>query len=125
MKKSGKGFFITLLVVSGIAILVLYAFFFKGKAIAAFTFKHFVINKAFVRLLPQAYTMEEAEATRKHVYDFYTMASEGQVTEAALMKVSERMQRIMADDKITHKEVLSLTELIEASKKKPTGVRPS
>jgi hypothetical protein len=116
MKKKGKGFFLTLLVVSGIAILFLYAFFFQGKAITIFTFKQFVINKAFVQLLPQEYSMEEAEATRKHVHDFYTMASENKVTETALMQVSQKMRKIMADDKITHKEVLSLTEFIEERK---------
>jgi len=116
MRRTGKGFFITLLAVSGIAILLLYAFFFKGKQITVFTFKQFVINKAFVRLLPADYSLEEAEATRKHVYDFYTMASEGEVTDIALMRVSQRMKKIMADDKITHKEVLSLTELIEEQK---------
>jgi hypothetical protein len=111
-KKEGRGFFLGLLIVSGIAILFLYALFFKGKEITLFTFKWFVINKAFVQMLPREYTLEEAENIRGQVYDFYEQAEEGAVSDTAAMQVSQKIKRIMRDKKITDEEVLSLMALI-------------
>ncbi len=112
MRKEGQRFFLTLLVVSTGLILLMFAFFFKGKEIAIFTFQKFVINKAFVALLPREYTLEEAERIRKRVYTFYDDARTGAVEDKAVLQVSLRIQAIMADDKMTHEEVLSLTDMI-------------
>ena len=115
-KKQGRGFFLTLLILSGSAILFLAAFFFKGREIHIFTFQKFVVNKAFVTLLPREYALEEAEAVRKGVYDFYDGAKEGEVSDQALFQVSRRIQAIMADEKITDEEVQELLNLIERSR---------
>ena len=111
-KKAGRGFFLTLLTVSGIMILALYALFFKGREITIFTFKWFVINKALVQMLPREYTLEEAEAIRVSVYDFYERAWEGNIDDTALMQVSRTIKRIMRDNKITDQEAQDLVNLI-------------
>ncbi len=111
-KKQGRGFFLTLLILSGIIILFLAAFSFKGREIHIFTFQKFVINKAFVSLLPKEYTLEEAEAVRERVYRFYDAAYDGGVTDLALFEVSNRIQTIMGDEQISHEEIQALLSLI-------------
>lgn len=115
-KRQGRGFFLSLLVLSGIVILFLLLFSFKGREIHIFTFQKFVINKAFVALLPQEYTLEEAERVRETVYHFYENAGRDRVGDAALFQVSNRIRTMMGDEKITHDEVASLLALIEKSK---------
>jgi len=111
--REGRGFFIALLVISGICIVALSLVFFAGRAITLFTFKKFVINKAFVRLLPREYNLEKAELIRKQVYDFYDHAGDNGIPDTTVMRVSQKIQQIMTDEKITEEEVLSLTALIE------------
>jgi hypothetical protein len=115
-KREGQGFFIALLVISGLCIVALGLFFFAGRAITLFTFKKFVINKAFVRLLPREYTLEKAEAIRKQVYDFYDHAEEEGTKDTTVMRVSQKIQQIMADEKMTEEEVQSLMTLMDAQK---------
>jgi hypothetical protein len=117
-KKQGRGFFLTLLIVSGIIILFLAAFGLKGKEIHIFTFQKFVINKAFVSLLPQEYTLEEAEAVRGKVYNFYETAYHGGIADSALFEVSSRIRNIMGDDRISNEEVQSLLRLIDEKAEK-------
>lgn len=117
-KKQGRGFFLTLLIVSGIIILFLAAFGFKGREIHIFTFQKFVINKAFVSLLPREYTLEEAEAVRGKVYHFYEAAYDGGITDPALFEVSNRIQTIMGDERISDEEVRALLALIDEKAEK-------
>jgi hypothetical protein len=97
-------------------ILVLFLFFFMGRSITAFTFKKFVINKAFVSLLPKDYTLEETEAIRKEVYDFYDRAGSEGVSDLDLLRVSGEIQEIMRDDRITPEEVTELRGMIHQIK---------
>ncbi|MFQ5779630.1 MAG: hypothetical protein ACE5HN_02440 [Nitrospiria bacterium] len=112
-KKEGRGFFLTLLIVSGIIILFMTVLFFKGKEITIFTFQRFVVNKAFVSLMPAEYTLEETEAVRERVYDFYEAARAGEVSDQALLQVSTRIQSILEDQQILDEEIQSLLTLIE------------
>jgi hypothetical protein len=112
-KKQGRGFFLTLLILSGIVILFLAAFSFKGREIHIFTFQKFVINKAFVSLLPREYTLEEAEGVRKKVYNFYEAAYDRGISDRALYEVSNRIQTIMGDERITPEEIQGLLLLID------------
>ncbi len=114
-RKAGRGFFITLLVTSGVLIIVLWVVF--SKTFTLFTFKKFVINKAFVSLLPRDYTLERAEAIRKQVYTFYDTAGKRGVGDAAVYGVSRKIQEIMSDEAISHEEVQSLLTIIEAAEK--------
>lgn len=93
------------------------ALFFKGREIHTFTFKKFVINKAFVSLLPKEYTLEEAEQVRGAVYRFYSATPE-EVTDQALLRVSQRIQTLMADERITDEEVQGLLALIKEKEAK-------
>lgn len=112
-RKEGRGFFLALLIVSGIVILCMTVVYFKGKEITIFTFQRFVINKAFMSLLPEEYTLEEAEAVRERVYNFYDTAMKGEVSEQELLEVSTRIQSILADQKVEDEEVQSLLTLID------------
>lgn len=113
-KRSGKGFFLTLLIASGVVILLLFFFFFMGRQLTVFTFKKFVVNKAFVGLLPKEYTLEEAEAVRREVYQFYDTAGAREVSDTDLLRVSGAMQQIMQDERITPEEINGLQELIRS-----------
>ncbi|MDC4225117.1 MAG: hypothetical protein MPW15_13030 [Candidatus Manganitrophus sp.] len=117
-RKQGRGFFLTLLIISGVVIVFMTLLAVKGREIHNFTFKKFVINKALVTLLPSEYTLEEAEQVRKTVYQFYDNAKADQVNDADLLEVSNRIQGIMADDKITDDEAKGLLALIEEKKAK-------
>ncbi len=112
-RRKGRGFFLTLLIASGLVILFLLTLFLQGREITLFTLKKFVVNKAFVTLLPEAYTLERAEQVRQTVYDFYDNAR----SDAAILLVSQRMQAIMKDEKVTDVEVISLLQLIEKVQK--------
>ena len=121
-KKEGYRFFIALLMISGIAIFFLGAFFFKGKSITLFAIKRVVINKAFVSLLPKEYSLEKTEAIRKQVYDFFDTAEEKQIDDIAVMQVSQKIQAVMTDDRIVPEEVTELLHLIEEKSKKMEGI---
>ncbi|MEK7748186.1 MAG: hypothetical protein AAB300_03840 [Nitrospirota bacterium] len=116
-KKEGYRFFLGLLIVSGAVIFCLGILFFYSREIALFTFKRFVINKAFVSMLPKEYTLEKAESIRSTVYYFYEHAEEQGVLDRTVMRVSQRVQEIMADEKMTHEEVQSLLMLVEQANK--------
>jgi hypothetical protein len=88
----------------------------KGREIHNFTFKKFVINKALAALLPSEYTLEEAEHVRETVYRFYDNAKAEQISDADLLEVSNRIQAIMTDDKITDEEAKGLLALIGEKK---------
>jgi len=111
VKKEGRGFFITLLVSSGLLIVVLFVIF--SKTFTLFTFKQFVVNKAFVSLLPREYTLERTEAIRQRIYTFYDTAGERGVGDAAVYGISRKIQEIMADEAITHEEVESLLKEVD------------
>lgn len=117
-RKQGRGFFLTLLIVSGMVILFLTLLAVKGREIHNFTFKKFVINKALVNLLPAEYSLEAAEGVRETVYRFYDNAKADRVADGDLLEVSQRIQTIMADEKITDEEVKGLLALIEEKKQK-------
>jgi hypothetical protein len=119
-KKEGYLFFIALLTISGIVIVFLGAFFLKGKSITLFAVKQFVINKAFVSLLPKEYSLEKTEAIRKQVYDFFDTAEEKQIDDMAVMQVSQKIQAVMADDRIVPEEVTELIHLIEEKQGTPS-----
>lgn len=119
-KKQGRGFFLTLLILSGIVILLLAAFSFKGREIHIFTFQKFVINKAFVSLLPKEYTLEEVETVREKVYNFYEAAYHKGISDQALFEVSNRIQTIMGDEQVSNEEVQALLSLIGEKKEGPS-----
>ncbi len=115
MRKEGRGFFIALLLTSGILFIALFVLF--SKSFTLFTFKKFVVNKAFVSLLPKDYTLEQAEAVRERVYLFYDTAGERGLSDTAVFGVSRKMQEIMRDEAITHEEIESLFSAIESVEK--------
>jgi len=116
-RREGRGFFLTLLVTSAIVILFLWIFIFQGKAVSVFLFKKFVINKAFVSHLPREYTLEQAEALRGRVYDFYDGAAARGLSDFQIYQVSQKLQEIMADEAITEAEVQALLATIEAAER--------
>jgi len=118
-RREGRGFFLTLLITSGILILFLWIFIFQGKAVSVFLFKKFVINKAFASHLPKAYTLEQAEALRGRVYNFYDLAAARGLSDFAIYQVSQQLQKIMADEAISDAEVKTLLAVIETAERAP------
>ena len=118
-RQQGRLFFLTLLTVSALVIIFLGIFFWGGRAAMIFTIQKFVVNKAFVTLLPQAYSLEEAERVRKRVYNFYEWAGSRGIPDGQVLQASLKMQEIMADEIITEEEVKSLLALIDTLEKGP------
>ena len=116
-RKAGRGFFLTLLTVSGLVIVFLVVVAYQGKEIYLFTYKHFVINKAFMTLLPREYTLEEAEAIRGEIIAFYEAAGENRIGDTALMAVSKKIADIMEDEAVSPSEVDALLALIREKRR--------
>jgi hypothetical protein len=113
--KEGRGFFLALLTVSGVIILLLGLFVFQGKAFSVFLFKKFVINKAFVSLLPKEYTLEQTEAIRGKVYQFYDTADDLNLPDSVVFGVSQKIRAMMNDETISDEEVRGLlAKIVEA-----------
>jgi len=102
-----------LLGISGFFIVFLYLLFFQGKTLSLWTFKTFVINKAFVALLPKTYTLEQAEAVRLHVLQFYETADDRGWSDAAVYRISRKIQEMMSDEAITDAEVQTLLTMMD------------
>jgi hypothetical protein len=121
--KEGRGFFITLLTVSGAIILLLGLFAFQGKAFSVFLFKKFVINKAFVSLLPKEYTLEQTEAVRGKVYQFYDTAEDRHLPDSVVFGVGQKIQEVMDDEAVSDEEVQSLLAKIAEAEAEAGGNR--
>ncbi len=111
-RSEGRGFFIGLLTLSGVIIIVLGLIVFQGKNIMIFTFENFVVNKAFVSLLPADYSLEKTEDIRTEVLGFFEAASADQVSEAALIAVGGKLQNIIQDNQVSEAEVAAILSLI-------------
>jgi hypothetical protein len=119
-ERKGKGFFLTLIIVSGILILGLAFLFFKGKDFFIFTWQKFVIEKALVRALPPEYTVEEVEHIRQSLIVFYDAARRHQVSDEALYGLSQGIQNILADQVVTKQEAEALMTFIQEHGPKPS-----
>ncbi|MFQ5543881.1 MAG: hypothetical protein ACE5FY_05970 [Nitrospiria bacterium] len=107
-KKEGRFFFLTLLTISGLIIIFLTITFFLGKEIYIFTYEKLVINKEFMSLLPQEYTLEKSEEIRDELIQFYEASLHERVNDAALLEISNELREIMNDNEIIPDEVESL-----------------
>jgi hypothetical protein len=102
--RKGRGFFLTLIIGSGVVILALALLFFMGKRFFIFTWQKFVIEKAVVRALPPEYTLEEAERVRMALLAFYDAGARHEVSDEALYGLSQGIKDILADGRITKAE---------------------
>jgi len=106
--RKGRGFFLTLIIVSGLLILGLAFLFFKGKDFFIFTWQKFVIEKAVVRALPPEYTLEQVEDIRLALLAFYDAGKRHEVSDEALYGLSQGIQSFLADQRITPAEAEAL-----------------
>jgi len=112
-ERKGRGFFLTLIIVSGIAILGLAFMFFMGKDFFIFTWQKFVIEKALVRALPPEYTVEEVEHIRQSLIGFYDAARRHKIPDEALYGLSQGIQNILADQVVTKAEAEALMAFVQ------------
>lgn len=112
-ERKGRGFFLTLIIVSGIVILGLAFLFFMGKDFFIFTWQKFVIEKALVRALPPEYTVEEVEGIRHSLLEFYDAARHHKVSDEALYGLSQGIQNILADQVVTKEETEALMAYVQ------------
>lgn len=118
-ERKGRGFFLTLIIVSGIAILGLAVLFFKGKDFFIFTWQKFVIEKALVRALPPEYTVEEVEHIRRSLIEFYNAGRRHKISDEALYGLSQGIQNILADQVVTKPEAEALMAFVQEHGPKP------
>lgn len=118
--RRGKGFFLTLIIVSGIVILGLAFVFFLGKDFFIFTWQKFVIEKAVVRALPPEYTLEEVEQIRMALLDFYDAGKRHEVSDEALYGLSQGIKTILADQVVTRQEAEAMMTFVREHR--PRGV---
>ncbi len=119
--RKGRGFFLTLIIVSGILILGLAFLFFQGKNFFIFTWQKFVIEKALIRGLPPDYTVEQVEHIRQSLIGFYDAARRHEVSDEALYGLSQGIQNILADQLVTKSEAEALMNFIEEHGPKPAS----
>jgi hypothetical protein len=125
-ERKGKGFFLTLIIGSGVVILALAFLFFQGKEFFIFTWQKFVIEKAVVRALPPDYSVEEVERIRQDLLAFYEAGKRRQVSDEALYGLSQGIQDILgrADQRIprymTKQEAEALVAFMHEHGPKPT-----
>lgn len=120
-ERKGRGFFLTLIIVSGILILGLAFLFFQGKNFFIFTWQKFVIEKALVRGLPPEYTVEQVEQIRQSLINFYDAARRHEVSDEALYGLSQGIQNILADQIVTKPEAEALMTFIREHGPKPAA----
>jgi hypothetical protein len=118
-ERKGRGFFLTLIIVSGIIILGLAFLFFKGKDFFIFTWQKFVIEKALVRALPPEYTVEEVEHIRRSLIEFYNAGRRHEVSDEALYGLSQGIKNILADQVVTKPEAEALMTFVQEHGPKP------
>lgn len=118
-ERKGKGFFLTLIIVSGIVILGLAFVFFKGKDFFIFTWQKFVIEKAVVRALPPEYTLEEVERIRVALLDFYDAGKRHEVSDEALYGLSQGIKVILADQVVTRQEAEAMMTFVQEHRVRP------
>jgi hypothetical protein len=111
--RKGRGFFLTLIIVSGIVIVGLAILFFKGKDFFIFTWQKFVIEKALVRALPPEYTVEEVEGIRRALIDFYDAGGRHEISDEALYGMSQGIKTILADQVVTKQEAEALMAFVK------------
>ncbi len=111
--RKGRGFFLTLIIGSGVVILALALLFFKGKDFFIFTWQKFVIEKAVVRALPPDYTLEEVERLRLALLAFYDAGKRHEVSDEALYGMSQGIKQILADERVTRQEAEALLAFVQ------------
>jgi hypothetical protein len=120
--RKGRGFFLALIIGSGVVILALALLFFMGKRFFIFTWQKFVIEKAVVRALPPEYTLEEAERVRMALLAFYDAGARREVSDEALYGLSQGIKEILADGRITKAEAEAMMVFVaEHGPKAPAG----
>lgn len=116
--RKGRGFFLALIIGSGVVILALALLFFMGKTFFIFTWQKFVIEKAVVRALPPEYTLEEAERIRVALLAFYDAGARREVSDEALYGLSQGIKEILADGRITKAEAEAM--MVFVAEHRPT-----
>lgn len=119
--RKGRGFFLTLIIVSGIVILGLAFVYFKGKDFFIFTWQKFVIEKALVRALPPDYTVEQVEDIRRSLINFYAAAGRHEIPDEALYGLSQGIKAILADQVVTKQEAEALMGFVKEHGPKTGG----
>jgi hypothetical protein len=110
--RKGRGFFLTLIIGSGVVILALAFLFFMGKDFFIFPWQKFVIEKAVVRALPPDYTLEEVERLRLALLAFYDAGKRHEVSDEALYGLSQGIKEILADERVTRQEAEALLAFV-------------
>ncbi|MFQ5455904.1 MAG: hypothetical protein ACE5EA_06845 [Nitrospirota bacterium] len=112
-KKKGRRFFLFLLIIAGLMVFTFELYSFKMKDITIFLIQRFMIDDTFVKILSENYSQEEVKRIRNKAYHFYEMAKKGEkVNDDTLIDVSERLQEIIADKKVTDEEIKEFERLI-------------
>ncbi|HET8761361.1 MAG TPA: hypothetical protein VFN94_09840, partial [Nitrospiria bacterium] len=116
-----RGFFLTLIIASGLVILGLAFVYFKGKDFFIFTWQKFVIEKALVRALPPDYSVEQVEDIRRALIDFYAAGGRHEIPDEALYGMSQGIKTILADQVVTKQEAEALMAFIREHGPKTEG----
>ncbi|HET8760295.1 MAG TPA: hypothetical protein VFN94_04465 [Nitrospiria bacterium] len=119
--RKGRGFFLTLIIASGLVILGLAFVYFKGKDFFIFTWQKFVIEKALVRALPPDYSVEQVEDIRRALIDFYAAGGRHEISDEALYGMSQGIKTILADQVVTKQEAEALMAFIREHGPKTEG----
>jgi hypothetical protein len=111
--KKGKIFFLTLIILSGIAVFSLLFLAFEGDRVTSYTIEKFVLSRD---LLEKEFTEEVTPDERRKVvsdlHHFFESVRSGMETKERVASIGGKLREIMEDHKITRKEVQELENLL-------------
>ena len=113
-RKKGKIFFLTLIILSGIAVFSLLFLAFEGDRVTSYMIEKYVLSRD---LLDKEFTEEVTTEERKRIVSdlhlFFESARAGVETKERVASIGGKLREMMEDHKITREEVQELETLLK------------
>jgi len=113
-KQKGKLFFLTLIIVSGIAVFSLLFLAFEGDRVTSYTIERFVLDQGIVEreIAPDVPSEVRAQFI-SDLHRFFSQARSGNESKEKVASVGGKLKEIMADQVISSDEIRALERLIQ------------
>jgi polyhydroxyalkanoate synthesis regulator phasin len=111
--KKGKIFFLTLIILSGIAVFSLLFLAFEGDRVTSYTIEKFVLSRDLLeKEFSQEVTPEERKRVVSDLHLFFESARLGVESKERVASIGGKLREMMEDHKITREEVQELENLL-------------
>lgn len=111
--KKGKFFFLTLIILSGIAVFSLLFLAFEGDRVTSYTIEKFVLSRDLLeKEFTEEVTLDERRRVVSDLHLFFESARLGVETKERVASIGGKLREMMEDRKITREEVQELENLL-------------